>query len=60
VVPFIRWTRIEWAGHAFGSMLKKALNYNKRKETKGKTTEKMEGQRQGITRRNWSGLGAGI
>lgn len=34
--------------------------YGKRKETKRKTTEKMEGQRQRIIRRNWSGLGAGI
>lgn len=32
----------------------------KRKETKGKTAEKMEGQRQGIIKRNLSGLGRGI
>lgn len=32
----------------------------KRKETKGKTAEKIEGQRQGIIKRNLSGLRAGI
>jgi len=34
--------------------------YGKRKEIKGKTMEKVEGQRQGIIRKKWSELGAGI
>jgi len=34
--------------------------YGEGKETNGKTAEKMEGQRQGIIRRNWNGLEAGV
>jgi len=34
--------------------------YEKRKEAKGKTTEKMEGYRQGNIRRNWRRLGTSI
>jgi len=34
--------------------------YGEGNETKGKTAEKMERQRRGIVRRNWSRLGTGI
>lgn len=34
--------------------------YDEGKETKGKTVKKMEGQRHGIIRRNWSGLEARV
>lgn len=42
---------------ADGNMLKRVLTDMMSGETKRKAGKKMEGQRQGITRRNWSGLG---